>query len=70
VPESFAVPGAIRTQTDGAVVSAVVRVFSETQLDVVRQMEGVRVSEFPINLEDIFIELLGPAATSPMERSI
>lgn len=33
---------------------------SETQFDDLRRTQGVRVNLFPLGLEDIFIELLGP----------
>jgi len=59
-PEGFAVPGALRSRTEGPVVTAIVRLESETQLDDVRALDGVRVQTFPLGLEDIFIELFGP----------
>ena len=65
-PEGFAIPGALRSETAGPVVTAVVRLVSDTQLDAVRQMPGVRVNEFPLGLEDIFIELLGPGAEAEL----
>jgi hypothetical protein len=40
-------------------VTAVTRVYSETQLDAVRKLPGVRVNEFPLGLEDLFIALFG-----------
>ena len=63
-PEGFAVPGAVRSRADGPVVTAVVRLLSETQLDAVRAIPGARVNVFPLGLEDIFIELLGPRAAA------
>jgi len=61
-PEGFAIPGAIRSHTAGPVVTAVVQMVSETQLDPVRSLPGVRVNVFPLGLEEIFIELFGPSA--------
>lgn len=58
-PDGFAVPGALRTTVEGPVVTAVARLDSETQLDAVRAMEGVRVQVFLLGLEDIFIALFG-----------
>ena len=60
MPEGFVVPGAAGARVEGAVVTAIVDVASDTQLDAVRRMPGVRVTEFPLGLEDIFIELMGP----------
>ena len=56
-PEGFAIPGALRTQIAGPVVTALIRIASDSQLDSIRQMRGVRVNLFPVNLEEIFIEL-------------
>lgn len=61
-PPGFSIPGAVRSRSDGPVVTAVVRVLSETQLDAVRRIPGARVSIFPLGLEEIFIELFGPDA--------
>jgi ABC-2 type transport system ATP-binding protein len=59
-PEGFAVPGAIRSHAEGPVVTAVARLASDSQLDAVRRIPGARVNVFPLNLEEIFIELFGP----------
>jgi ABC-2 type transport system ATP-binding protein len=59
-PRDFAVPGALRVKIDGPVATALVRFAGESQLDSIREMPGVRVNVFPMNLEEIFIELLGP----------
>jgi len=61
-PEGFTIPGAVSSRADGSVVSAVVEMLSETQLDGVRALPGVRVNVFPLGLEEIFIELFGPKA--------
>jgi len=58
-PPDFAVPGAIRSQVTGPVVTAVAQVANDEQLDPVRRMPGVRVQLFSLGLEDIFIELFG-----------
>lgn len=55
----FSIPGALRSETAGPVVTAVVRLASDAQLDELRRMPGVRVNVFPLGLEDIFIELFG-----------
>jgi ABC-2 type transport system ATP-binding protein len=56
-PAGFVVPGAARTQVAGPVVTAITRLTSEAQLDPLRQMPGARLNVFPLNLEEIFIEL-------------
>jgi ABC-2 type transport system ATP-binding protein len=61
-PQGFVIPGAVRSSTEGPVVTAVVNLVSDTQLDEVRQIPGARVSIFPLGLEDIFIDLFGPGA--------
>jgi len=61
-PAGFAVPGAVRTQTAGPVVTAIVRITSDAQLDEVRAIPGARVNVFDLGLEEAFIELLGPEA--------
>ena len=61
-PEGFTIPGAVSSRADGPVVSAVVEMLSETQLDGIRALPGVRVNVFPLGLEEIFIELFGPKA--------
>jgi ABC-2 type transport system ATP-binding protein len=66
-PEGFRVPGAVKTDTSGPVVNAVVRLESETQLDEVRELPGVRVNVFPLGLEDIFIEIFGPESRGELE---
>jgi ABC-2 type transport system ATP-binding protein len=59
-PPGFRVPGAIRSEAEGPVVTAVVRLANDAQLDEVRRIPGARVNVFPLNLEEIFIELFGP----------
>lgn len=67
-PAGFVVPGAVRTRTDGPVVTALVRLASESQLDDLRRLPGVRVTVFPVGLEEMFIELLGaPEPGKPAE---
>jgi ABC-2 type transport system ATP-binding protein len=58
-PADFVVPGALRSQVTGPVVSAVAQVANAEQLDPVRRLPGVRLQVFPLGLEDIFIELFG-----------
>ena len=56
-PSGFVIPGAVRSQTAGPVVTAVTRLTSEIQLEPIRHLPGVRVNVFPLGLEEIFLEL-------------
>ena len=47
-------------------VTALVRLEDEAQLDPVRRMAGVRVQVFPLGLEEAFIDLLGPEVTEEL----
>ena len=58
------IPGTIRSKVEGPVLTAVVRLESEAQLDEVRRIPGVRVNVFPVGLEEIFIDLFGPGSRS------
>jgi ABC-2 type transport system ATP-binding protein len=60
VPESFSIPGALRSTILGPVITGVVRMVDEAQLDGLRQLPNARVFVFPLNLEELFVELLQP----------
>jgi ABC-2 type transport system ATP-binding protein len=62
IPGGFEIPGAIRTKIEGPVVTSVVRMVSETQLDELHKRPDLRVNVFPLGLEEIFIDLFGPEA--------
>jgi ABC-2 type transport system ATP-binding protein len=59
-PPDFTIPGTLRSETAGPVVTAVVRVEREEDLEALRRTPGTRVNVFPLGLEDIFISLFGP----------
>lgn len=63
-PADFAVPGALRTERAGSVVTAIAELESEEPLERMRATCGARVDLFGLELEDIFIELVGPAGGS------
>lgn len=50
-------PGLIRQEMVGSVVTAVCRLANEQQLDFIRQQEGLRVEVFAMGIEDIFVEV-------------
>jgi len=58
VPEGFRIPGTMRSRVEGPVFTAVARIESPAQLEEIRALPGVRVSDFPLGLQDLFIELL------------
>ncbi|MBA2480650.1 MAG: ABC transporter ATP-binding protein [Planctomycetes bacterium] len=59
-PAGFSIPGAIRSTTAGAVVTAIARLPDEQALAQARAIPGARVQVFSLSLEDIMIELIGP----------
>jgi ABC-2 type transport system ATP-binding protein len=69
-PVGFLVPGALRTQIRGPVLTALVRYDGESQLAALREQRGVRVNVFPVGLEEIFINLYGePTAVPPPDQA-
>jgi ABC-2 type transport system ATP-binding protein len=57
-PPGFNIPGAMqRLQVAGPVATAIVKVTQDAQFNDIRQIPGARVNLFPVNLEDLFIEL-------------
>jgi ABC-2 type transport system ATP-binding protein len=68
-PADFAIPGAIKSQTLGPVVTALARITDEAQLNGVRALPGVRVNVFPLTLEELFVDWFRePAAASSAQR--
>jgi hypothetical protein len=68
-PAGFAVPGAVRSHTAGSVVTTLAKLDSESQLDVIRSIPGVRVQVFPLGLEEAFIDLLGPELSKELAEA-
>lgn len=62
VPEGFTIRGARRLEIAGPVCTATLLDFREEMLAPVRALPGVRVETFPLGLEDIFLEIVGPPA--------
>ena len=58
-PSDFSLTGMIHSQVTGAVLNALVKFDSEEAMEELSHQPGMRVQIFPINLEDLFIELLG-----------
>jgi ABC-2 type transport system ATP-binding protein len=64
VPTDFEIPGTLRRSAEGPVLSALVELPTEGALDALRARPDLRVSELPVSLEDLFIDLLGEQAGS------
>lgn len=60
VPADFQIPGAVRTHADGPVLQAVVRDTTEERIAQWRAIPEVRLTVFPMSLEDLFVELVSP----------
>jgi ABC-2 type transport system ATP-binding protein len=70
-PADFTIEGALKVQVSGPVVSAIMRVSDDREIDKFRAIPGVRVNAFPVGLEDLFINLLGESqAAEMMEVSV
>lgn len=67
-PRGLSIPGSLRTDVLGPVVTSIARIASEDQLDSIRAMRGVRVNLFPLTLEEVFIELFRETSVSAIPR--
>lgn len=59
VPDDFELAGALRTEVAGPVLTGVVKLLSDSQLDYIDLQFDARVQTFPLGLEDILVEILG-----------
>ena len=64
-PRGFIIPGALKSQALGPVVTALARVADEAQLAGVRALPGVRVNVFPLTLEELFVDWFREPGTEP-----
>lgn len=62
VPEGAEVPGTLRSERLGPVLTAIARVADDSLLDGLRSIPGARVNVFPLSLEELFVEWFGPAS--------
>ncbi len=67
-PAGFEVPGALRTERTGSVITAIAELTSERDLAPVFALPGARVDLFGLTLEDIFVEIVGQATDVASER--
>lgn len=67
VPSGLRLPGLIRQEVVGSVVTAVCRLANERQLDFLRQDAGVRVELFPMGIEEIFVEVFDSAESTLLQ---
>lgn len=70
VPAGAAIPGALRSQSLGPVLTGVVRLEDPAQLDGLRDLPGVRVNEFPLTLEELFVELFQPIPDAAADEAL
>jgi ABC-2 type transport system ATP-binding protein len=70
VPSGFRIPGSLRAEISGAVVTAVVRIIGERQLDDLRAIPGARVQVFPLGLEEMVVETLGSSAPAAPDEVV
>ena len=60
VPPGLEVPGTLRSQRAGPVLTALARVTDDAQLAPVRALPGVRVNVFPLSMEEWFVAWMEP----------
>jgi len=58
VPDGFALPGLLNPRVEGPVLTGILQIQDPAVLDRLRALDGVRLREEPVGLEDLFIELL------------
>lgn len=66
VPAGFAIPGAVRSRVLGPVMTALVRVDDDAQLEGIRLWAGARLRVFPLTLEELFVDWFNQAAGEPL----
>ena len=68
-PVGLRLPGLIRQETVGSVVTAVCRLANDQQLDFIRQEDGVRLEVFPMGVEDIFVEVFESVESTLLQEA-
>jgi ABC-2 type transport system ATP-binding protein len=66
-PAGLAIPGAVRSRVLGPVLTALVRMDDEAQLDSIRALPGARLRVFPLTLEELFVDWFNEAAGEPFD---
>lgn len=69
VPPGLEVPGTLRSHRCGPVLTALARVTDDAQLAPVRALPGVRVTVFPLNMEEWFVAWMEPG-DGPANRGL
>lgn len=59
VPENLSIPGVLKKDVQGPVVSALVKLTDQADLDKFREDENIRYLEHPVGLEEAFVQYLG-----------
>ncbi|MSU34051.1 MAG: ABC transporter ATP-binding protein [Pedosphaera sp.] len=66
VPREFNMPGALRSETLGPVITAICRAPDDTVWDAIRTRYGARINVFPLTLEEVFVEMFRDRPTDPV----
>jgi len=69
-PSRLELPGVRHVRRSGSVIHAVVELPSEGALEPLRRTPGLRVEAFPLTLEEVFVEVVGPAPDDPARVSV
>jgi ABC-2 type transport system ATP-binding protein len=59
IPENLSIPGVLKKDIQGPVISALVKISNEADLDQFREDPNVRFLEHPVGLEEAFVKYLG-----------
>lgn len=68
-PPNFSVPGVLRMESSGSVVTAITRHADFQFFEALKTRPGVRVQIFPMSLEEIFLEFAGQNRSEDQERT-
>ena len=67
VPRDFTMPGALRSETLGPVVTAICRAPDNSVWDSIRTRYGARIHVFPLSLEEVFVEMFRDRPATSLE---
>lgn len=59
IPENLLIPGVLKQQIQGPVVSALVKIEDQADLDAFKENTNIRYLEHPVSLEEVYIQYLG-----------
>lgn len=70
VPPGFRLPGTLRARAEGSVLTVIVESGDGLLVESLQARPGIRVREFPLALQDVFIELLEHGVTNESTYSL